>query len=82
MFKPCVDIKQDEKTRFSIPVIKELLGQLSWFKQANMALALVKDAASKFMAGPPMVEARELELDDARWSALFRKAPHASLKRL
>ena len=69
------DIKQDEKTRFSIPVIKELLGQLSWFKQANMALALVKDAASKFMAGPPMVEARELELDDARWSALFRKAP-------
>jgi hypothetical protein len=68
-------IKLDERKRFSNPIVRDHLAQLSWFKQANMALALVKDAASKFMAGPPMVEARELVLDDARWSALFRKAP-------
>jgi len=68
-------IKLDERKRFSNPIVRDHLAQLSWFKEANMALALVKDAASKFMAGPPMVEARELVLDDARWSALFRKAP-------
>ena len=27
------------------------------------------------MAGPPRVEAKELKLDDAKWSALFTKAP-------
>ena len=68
-------IKLDEQTRFSNPVLKERLGQLSWFKQANQALAGLKDAASNFMAGPPRVEAKELQLDDARWSALFTKAP-------
>jgi hypothetical protein len=32
----------------------------AWFKQANLALAQLKDAASNFifMAGPPRVEAR------------------------
>jgi hypothetical protein len=68
-------IKLDEQTQFSNPVLKERLGQLSWFKQANQALAGLKDAASNFMAGPPRVEAKELQLDDARWSALFTKAP-------
>jgi hypothetical protein len=68
-------IKVDLQTRFSIPVLKERLGQLSWYKQANLALARVKDATSNFMAGQPKVEARELKLDQAKWSALFAKAP-------
>ena len=68
-------IKLDERPRFSNPIVRERLSQLSWFKQANQALAELKDAASNFMAGPPRVEAKELQLDDARWSALFTKAP-------
>ena len=68
-------IKLDERKRFSNPVLWERLGHLSWFKQANQALAELKDAASNFMAGRPRVEAKVLELDDARWRALFRKAP-------
>ena len=73
MFKPCVDIKQDEKTRFSIPVIKELLGQLSWFKQANMALALVKDAASKFMAGHQWWKRESLSLTTQDGALFFER---------
>ena len=68
-------IKLDERPRFSNPIVRERLSQLSWFKQANQALAELRDAASNFMAGPPRVEAKELQLDDAKWSALFTKAP-------
>ena len=32
-------IKLDGRTRFSNPIIRERLSQLSWFKQANQALA-------------------------------------------